>query len=348
MRPPHWAVLGAACCFTLASCSRNEQTRSSSQAAGTPCASKEQQTASTGAAAPAEKGQPVALEMHNVVFRDDPASVMRIRSFRGSLVPTKPGIPASFDEKHSFVFAIDSAVIATTSADMTALLNGSVFNYEHSPLTNIKLSTAGSKLKMNATLHKGVPVPIEMLGDLSVTPAGKLNIHADKVAALHIPMKKMINALDIQMADLIDPKYARGVSVEGNNMILDPQFVFPPPYKQGRLTKVAIEGANIVQTFGNAPSDQKVADSRNNYIRLRGGSVRFEKLEMRDADMTMIDTTPGDWFDFYLDHYREQLAHSDIKVTGNQALEVHMPDYNRIGQAGSTKQSQLSAAVVQR
>jgi hypothetical protein len=90
--------------------------------------------------------------MHNVIFRDDPASVMRIRSFRGSLVATRPGIPASFDDKHSFVFAIDSAVITTTAADMTALLNGSVFNYEHSPLTNIKLSTSGAKLKMTATL----------------------------------------------------------------------------------------------------------------------------------------------------------------------------------------------------
>jgi hypothetical protein len=160
-------------------------------------------------------------------------------------------------------------------------------------------------------------------------------------------MKKMMKALDIQMADLVDPKHARGVSVDGNNMILDPQFVFPPPYKQGRLTKVAVEGPAIVQTFGSEPASQKSTDSRNNYIRLRGGSIRFAKLEMRDADMTMIDTTPGDWFDFYLDHYREQLAHSDIKLAGNESLEVHMPDYNRIGKGSLAKQSRVSTAMLQ-
>jgi hypothetical protein len=124
------------------------------------------------------------------VFRDDPASVMRIPSFHGSLVPANPGTPPSFYDNHSFPFAIDSAVIATTAADMTALLNGSVLNYENSPLANIKLATTGSKLTMSATLHKGVPVPIEVLGDLGVTPSGKLNLHAERLAAGHIPKRK--------------------------------------------------------------------------------------------------------------------------------------------------------------
>jgi hypothetical protein len=155
----------------------------------------------------------------------------------------------------------------------------------------------------------------------------------------------MMKPLDIQMAALLDPTHARGVSVDGNSMVFDPQFLFPPPYKQGRLNKVAIGGSNIIQTSGNEPSGQKPADSRNNYIRLRGGSVRLEKLEMRDADVTMIDTRPGNWLDFYLGHYREQLAHSDIKVPGDEALEVHMPDYHPVAQPSSTRQPRLNAAV---
>src|SRR4051812_33885204 len=51
----------------------------------------------------AESAQPVRVEMRNVIFRDDPARVMRIRYFDGSLVPTKAGMPPSFDDKHSFV-----------------------------------------------------------------------------------------------------------------------------------------------------------------------------------------------------------------------------------------------------
>jgi len=319
-------------------CSRSSGPRSREAAASQPCpAEKSGQPASASTSAV----RPVSVEMRNVVFRDDPASVLRIQYFKGSLIPTNAGVPPSFDDKHSFVFGIDSATILTSMADMTTLLNGSVFNYEHALLTNIKLSAKGSKLWMTATLHKGVPVPIEMLGVLGVTQDGKMSVSGEKIQAAHVPIKKAMKALDIQMADLVDPKYARGVSVVGNTLVLDPRYVFPPPYKEGRLTQVGIDRDYIVQTFGSpADAHAKAPDANmTNGIRLRGGSVRFGKLEMHDADVIISDAQPKTWFDFYLDQYHNQLASSDIKITPNQQLRVYMPDRNGRGSRGVRSQA---------
>src|SRR4051794_41597077 len=57
----------------------------------------------------------------------------------------------------------------------------------HPSATSSSRQSAAS-FNMNGTLHKGVPFPLEMLGDLSVSSDGKLNVHAEKGKALHIPM----------------------------------------------------------------------------------------------------------------------------------------------------------------
>jgi hypothetical protein len=103
--------------------------------------------------------------------------------------------------------------------------------------------------------------------------------------------------LHIQVDDLLDPRHARGVSVSGNNMLLDPRFLFPPPYKEGRLTEVAIQGDAIVQTFGTPPADAVDTTRGRNYVHIAGGSIRFERLEMRDSDLTIVDRDGGPWFD---------------------------------------------------
>jgi hypothetical protein len=157
-------LLCAVAAITPALCSRSGTGQQS--AADTGQKNRAVQPAAPSNAQPeADTRRNVHVEMRNVIFRDDPASVMRIRYYSGSLIPTRQGVPPSLDDKHSFHLGIDSAVIVMTPQDMTSLLNGSMFNYEGAPLRNISISTTGNQLKMNGTLDKGVPVPMEMIGD---------------------------------------------------------------------------------------------------------------------------------------------------------------------------------------
>jgi len=40
----------------------------------------------------------------------------------------------------------------------------------------------------------------------------------------------------------------------------------------------------------------------------KNNRLRFNKLLMNDVDLILIDMDPSDPLDFYLEHYKEQLA----------------------------------------
>jgi hypothetical protein len=62
----------------------------------------------------------------------------------------------------------------------------------------------------------------------------------------------------------------------------------------------------------------------------RGGTLRFGKLTMSDADLALIDLQPADPFDFYQDQYLRQLVAGYSKTTLAHGLNVYMPDYRRL------------------
>jgi hypothetical protein len=49
--------------------------------------------------------------------------------------------------------------------------------------------------------------------------------------------------------------------------------------------------------------------------------------------MDLIDMEPRDPFDFFLDHYREQLSAGYTKITPQFGLRVYMRDYGKLRSA---------------
>ena len=71
----------------------------------------------------------------------------------------------------------------------------------------------------------------------------------------------------------------------------------------------------------------------------RGNRLAFGKLLMTDADMNLIDMDSSDPFDFYLDHYKDQLTAGYTKITPTFGLRVFMRDFNKLPKsAGKGKQ----------
>jgi hypothetical protein len=120
------------------------------------------------------------------------------------------------------------------------------------------------------------------------------------------------------------------VSVEGNDIVLDPAQMLPPPQMRGRITAVSIQGGEIVQTFGTTGKPPAGKLAGGNYMAYRGGVLRFGKLTMNDTDMKLIDADPSDPFDFFPDHYKDQLVAGYSKTTATGGLLVYMPDYAKI------------------
>lgn len=289
--------------------------------------------AEQAAVQPPEVSQPTAavtqVEMVNVSLHLDSALILRIRYLEGQFLPTRKGHPPTFDDKLSYIVAIDSAEVGISMASMTHAINTYVFNKPDAPLKNLKLSAEGDAIKQTGTLKKGPGIPFETVGTMSVTPDGKIRMHSTKVKAAHLPVKGLMKLFGLDIAKLINTRNTRGITVDGNDLILDPTLFLPPPRMRGRITSVRIQGDEIIQTFGKEKTVPGTTP-RSNYMAYRGGVLRFGKLTMTDTDMRLIDADPSDPFDFFPDHYNEHLVSGYSKTTASGGLLVYMLDYNKI------------------
>jgi hypothetical protein len=289
----------------------------------------EQRDDITPAVVQGPKNTQIQVEMVNVNIHLDPVLILHIHRLSGQFLPVKKGHPPAFDDKLSYIVAVDSAEIGVTAASMSHIMNTYVFNAPDAPLKNLTLSIQGNEIKQTGTLNKGIGIPFEMTGTMSATADGRIRIHPTEVKAAHLPVNGVMKLLGLDMAKLVNTRNTKGVSVEGNDVILDPAQMLPPPIMRGRITAVRIEGDEIVQTFG-AGRTLSAGKPSVNYMSYRGGVLRFGKLTMNDTDMQLIDADPTDPFDFFPDHYQDQLAAGYSKTTASGGLLVYMPDYDKL------------------
>ena len=277
------------------------------------------------------------VEMVKVNVHLDPALILHIRHLSGKLLRTKKGRPPSFDDKLSYIIAVDSGEIGVSTAGMTHMMNKYVFGQPDAPLKNLRLSIQGGQIKQEGTIRKGPGIPFETLGDMSPTPDGMIRIHPTRIKAAHLPVKGLMKLFGVDMAKLINTRNTRGISVDDNDIILDPAQALPPPKMRGRVTAVRIQGDQIIQMFGTEKSELAKKPSSSNYMAYRGGVLRFGKLTMQDTDMRLIDADPSDPFDFSPDHYKDHLVAGYSKTTASGGLVVYMPDYGKISKSLSPR-----------
>ena len=133
-------------------------------------------------AEPAASHEPVAaetgVEMANVNIHLDAELILHIRYLTGKFLSTKKGQPPTFDDKLSYVVAIDSGKVGVSMASMTHAMNTYVFAEPDAPLKNLQLSAEGSQIRQKGTLQKGPGVPFEMVGEMSATPGTVLRARA--------------------------------------------------------------------------------------------------------------------------------------------------------------------------
>jgi hypothetical protein len=221
-----------------------------------------------------------------------------------------------------------------------ALMNKYVFGYKGSPLSNLAIRllppTPGAPAQIVQTghLHKGVTLPFEITANMDVTPEGLIRIHPTKTKILGVNGDKLMKALGLSLEKMIDLRGAKGAWVHGNDITLDPALILPPPGIEGKLTSVRVEGDQLVQRFGESEtvrfSVEPPDDHAANWMFYKGGTLRFGKLEMHDAEMQIVDMDPSDPFGFDLDRYLAQLVAGWSRTLPDQGLEVYMRDIDKV------------------
>jgi len=271
---------------------------------------------------------PIEVQMQNVNLHLDRFIILEIRNLRGQMAPTSETKPVTLDDVNSFVTRINSAEIAFSAKSLSDLLNRYVFAYSGAPLKKIVITMERGRLKLRGVMHKGVDVPFEVEGTLDVTADGEIRFHAEKVSSAHIPLKGLLHLFGEDLSKLVNLKRDRGVALEGDNILLNPGRMLPPPRIEGRVTAVRIEGDRIMQTFRSRDTKALVLPFKaQNYIYHKGGVLRFGKLTMTEADLEIVDQTPRTPFDFSLPDYNRQLVAGYSKNTPAHGLIVFMPDF---------------------
>lgn len=279
------------------------------------------------------------IEMANVHFRYTPALTVNIASLQGSLIPTTGRDLANFNDPASFSIAIDSAQITMSPAQISALMNDWLLRSPKAQLKNVRVSIEGAQLRIRGTMKKGIHLEFNALADPGITADNRIRFAVRSVKAIGIPVKGLMDALGLDMDSLVSQKGLHGMSVDKDSFLIDPQSAFPAPQIRGKLTTVRISGGMLVIAFGGGRPQFPHPPARN-FIAMHGGTLRYGRDTMSDADLTMIDSTPADPFDFYLHDYWCQIVAGSIKATPSQGWIVHVLDYAQLPRGACKSRAQ--------
>jgi hypothetical protein len=276
------------------------------------------------------------IEMRNVLLHIDDRGVIRIERLRGQVL-TDSGKPAVLDDAKSFTIRVTRGTTRLTGEDLASLLNSIVFAYDGAPLKRMRARMEGNAVVLSGTLHKGVNLPFSITATPTLEPDGRVRMHPTRTRILGINGATLMKALGLKLDDLIDLKKARGAVVEGNDILLEPTQILPPPMIEARLESIGVIGDELVQTFVTTPLDSIFEryvhpdSAQPNFVYFRGGRLRFGKLEMIDTDLQIVDADQRDPFDLYLAKYNRQLVAGISRNLETYGLRVTMPDFADLG-----------------
>lgn len=271
----------------------------------------------------------VGVEMAHVLFRYSASLSVDVVALRGTLIPTEGHEVPSFNDPSSFVVGTDAAEMRMSAAQLSALMNTWLLRSPKAQLKDVRIVVEGDRLHIKGTMKEGVHLPFEATAEPSVTADNRIRITLQQVHAAKIPVKGLMDALGFSMENVLSQNGLHGLSVDKNSMLIDPQTAFPPPQIRARLSGVRLSGSSLVLTFGQGAPKLSVKGPRN-YIALRKGRIEYGREQMFDTDLTMIDSTPADPFDFYLRAYWCQMVAGTIKLQPDKALRIYVPDFAKL------------------
>ena len=271
----------------------------------------------------------ISVQMHNIRYHFTDAIAIQINDLDGSLVPSGGDPFPIFDDRNSFRLQIDSAQIFITLQSLAQALNSYVLARPDAPLKGVSLAIDQGELRIKGKLHNKGDIPFQMEGRLTPTEDGRIRVHAENIKALHLPVKGLMDLFGVTIAALVKTEKLPGISVDKDDLLLNPEQLLPPPHIKGRVTHIQLGGGGITLRMGNAAPRKRILET-GNYMAYFGNRLRFGKLTMNGTDMILIDMNPNDPFDFDLDHYLSQLVAGYTKITPQFGLRVYMRDYNRV------------------
>ncbi|MBL8034034.1 MAG: hypothetical protein JNJ69_10050 [Leptospiraceae bacterium] len=283
------------------------------------------------------------MKLSNLHFRLTDEIHMEVKELIGEAIPKGKTPIVNFDDVNSFRIDILSGEAFVKTEIMEYIFNNMVFNYDGSPLKNMQMQFFDDeedgkkvkKLRLTGDMKLVVWLSFEMVGKMYLDREKTLMvIEAERIKSLGNPYTKaLLDTVGLNMEKLLPVPSGRGITMQGNKIIVEPFKIFPPPQIGGFISDMRIHNDGLQLFFS---SKKKIAfpplpvRDVKNYLYLYQGDVKFGKLTMVDARLQMVDLSQKNDFDFYLKKYQIPLAAGYSKIMPDGSVVAHIPDYRDV------------------
>jgi len=292
-------------------------------------------TATPASVTPQASGHGVKTEMRNVMFHLTDEAAAHVESLSGEMWPTGKNEMPVFDDKTSFEVHVADGRISITPQAMASILNTQVFAGSDSPFKDISISIDKDRLLIKGRLRTKGDIPFETSAILTASSDGRIRVSTEKLKALHVPVKGMMDKFGIELASLISTSKIPGMVTDKNDVLMDLGLLLPAPHIKGKVSAVLIGDNSIITIFGDG-ARPFAANDPVSYMSFQGNPVRLGKLTMESADLTVLNLDSGDALDWSQDHYRDQLVAGYSKITPNFGLRAYAKDFSKLPRRATT------------
>ncbi|WP_429302986.1 hypothetical protein [Paraburkholderia sp. GAS199] len=261
-----------------------------------------------------------------------------IHDMAATLTPAKAGQPIVFDDPTSVTINVHRGEVTLDSAKLTAIFNRYLFQYQGSPLRNMRVVPQdGGTLRITGEMHRETWVPIVLGGALSMRNADELVFHADHIEVAGVGADKLMQAAHVRMADLlkVDTPIAR---LEGDDVVMQVAKLTPPPALRMSIAQIdtSAEGVRFKLDDHTIQRIDWPATMPARGMLVQGGDVKFMRSMPMNIDMALTPLDARAPFVLDLYHYREQMAAGYFTFDEAGALDVHLPSYTTLASATAT------------
>ena len=190
--------------------------------------------------------------MRNVDLHLTSDITLRVRHLSGTLKPVGERGIANLDDQNSYGINVTAGEVAMDLPSLNAVVSHALGS-GRSNVRNLRLTIEDGTLRQKGTIDKAIDIPFNSRGTVGLTPDGRIRVHSESVKGFGVPVKPLLKIFGVQMDDLLHVAPDTGVTTDGNDLLLDPSRLMPPPVIRGRVTAVRIEGQSLVQVMGTGP-----------------------------------------------------------------------------------------------
>ncbi|HOS38631.1 MAG TPA: hypothetical protein PLG31_02775 [Spirochaetota bacterium] len=278
------------------------------------------------------------MHLRNVKFHWDDEIFVRTPDMTVRGEPLGDNRHIDFGYPDSFALNIIGGTVIADLAIVTRLFNTRVFAYPGAPLRNLSLRTlpeeGSAQIELRGQMKFGAWISFTARAAISVdTESNRIVMTTGSISALGLPFARgLMGSVGLTLEKLVALDGSRGVAVRGNNIIIDPMALFPPPRLRGLLDTARLEGETLRITFRE---QERVAFPARpvraaNDIMLFMGTLQIARMRMIDPVVQIIDITPEDFLEFNTARYYTQITASAIRILESQAVLMYMPDIGKL------------------